>query len=69
MAAWPLFNAIGETASHYGSNALLNLQPLTEFSVSEDLTIDLKDYGSYVHPLALSQVPFIQSNLTNIADG
>ena len=66
MAAWDLFNAIGETASNYGPNALLNLQPLSEFSVSEDLTVDLKDYGSYVHPLVPTLTHF---NLTKLADG
>ena len=55
MAAWPLFNAIGQTASNYSPGAVFNLRPLTEFNVDQDLTVDLKDYGSYVHPLTLSQ--------------
>lgn len=46
MAAWPLFNAIGEVVSGYTGNALYNSQPLSEFSVQEDLNVNLDDFSS-----------------------
>ena len=46
MAAWPLFDAIGEVASDYNNALLDKLQPVSEFDVNEDLKVSLDQYAS-----------------------
>ena len=46
MAAWPLADAIGQVASGYNDKLLYGLQPLSPFSVEEDLTVNDTAYQS-----------------------
>jgi hypothetical protein len=61
MAAWPLFNILGEIASTGTDNETQSIGPLTEFDVSEDLNVKNMEYDTCVFIVSMAYVTVLTS--------